>query len=241
MRHFSPSLLILIVGLIVGLTAWPVQAQELQFDTSAVEAREVPPSLLRFQDDPAYQFDRAAASRETIWQRLRAWFYETFIAPTSEHIPPWAVEVGLYFLAAVLLGFLLVQLLTGRKSAPIARRSHRSLDRALAKEGIEHIDLGAWLRRALAAGQYREAVRVHYLIALQELAGRGAVTWSPEKTNRAYVAELGGLAAAEPFAAFTDLFDHVVYGSRSATEGEVAEAERFRGMVLATDQPRSSS
>jgi hypothetical protein len=91
------------------------------------------------------------------------------------------------------LAWALYRLVGGEGGGPFARRDRRRGDDAgplLDVEEIADVDLDALLSEARAAGRQRDVVRYRYLLALQALAARGAITWRRDKTNRHYASEV---------------------------------------------------
>ena len=93
------------------------------------------------------------------------------------------------------------------------RRSRRApLVLEAADEDLHTTDFDRLVEEAVAAGQYRRAVRLLYLKTLQTLADDGLIAWQRDKTNHAYVEELRRPALRPAFARLTDLFEFVWYG-----------------------------
>lgn len=220
----------LLLALLLSLLACApgVFAQEaLRYDTSAVEARTVPEATLqRFADDPAFQYERGGAPRPGFFERLWNWLYAAVIEPALRHVPAALVNLILYLAVAAAIIFAIVKLFTSQKQGGFSRGSPRRLDDALQEGGIEQVDLRAWLYEALAGRRYREAVRIHFLIALQDLAAVGLIEWAPEKTNRQYATELEGTPVRDPFVSFAALFERAWYGDAPTGEREVEAASR---------------
>jgi len=65
-----------------------------------------------------------------------------------------------------------------------------SADQAVAVENIQELEIDAMLRNALAAGNYRLAIRIYFLGLLKKLDSGGHIRWKKDKTNRDYLSEL---------------------------------------------------
>jgi len=103
---------------------------------------------------------------------------------------------------------------------------------SLGEEIVEHTDpetplevLTAALETARKTGDYREAVRLLYCIALRSLALSGKVTVKPEKTNWEYVNELRERKTAEAFGKLTGIYELIWFGEGRATEAEFNRLE----------------
>ncbi len=87
-------------------------------------------------------------------------------------------------------------------------------------------DLNALLQRAIAAEDYRQATRIHFLMVIKYLSEKGTLQWSQEKTNRQYMREMHGCPQAIDFRRAVSLYEYVWYGnspiSRERYNTEVA-------------------
>ncbi|MCA1751593.1 MAG: DUF4129 domain-containing protein, partial [Flavobacteriales bacterium] len=136
--------------------------------------------------------------------------------------------VGLIFLVLKLLG--VVNFKVQGKKKPIGA------------EIIEEPDpetpldvLNAALNEARKSGNYREAVRLLYCIALSRLALSGKVTVKPEKTNWEYVSELRERTTAEAFGKLTGIYELIWFGEGRATEEEFKRHEpAFQSFINST-------
>jgi hypothetical protein len=68
------------------------------------------------------------------------------------------------------------------------------------------------LQQALAAQEYRQAVRAHFLLLIGSLAQRGAIRWAVAKTNAQYVGEMKSTSGAESFRSAVEMFERIWYG-----------------------------
>jgi hypothetical protein len=99
---------------------------------------------------------------------------------------------------------------------PIAlfRRKNRALQPSyeIGKENIARMDFPVLIDQASRQGNYRLAVRYHYLQTLALLAMTGKIQPRDEKTNRQYIAELGSGETGNVFARLVYGFEFVWYG-----------------------------
>ena len=80
-------------------------------------------------------------------------------------------------------------------------------------ETIYGIDFDAEIAKALAASNYRQAVRYLYLKTLRRLSDAGHINWQPSKTPSQYVYEV----QRDEFRQLTQHFLRVRYGNFEAT------------------------
>ncbi len=78
---------------------------------------------------------------------------------------------------------------------------------------IQETDLERFLREALAAGNYNQAVRIYYLQIIKNLSQKELIQWSREKTNRDYLREMRSHPLSAEFRAATSTYEEVWYGN----------------------------
>ncbi len=87
------------------------------------------------------------------------------------------------------------------------------------EENIHAMNFDVLIDEAVAARNYRRAVRLLYLRSLKELADRGLIDWRRGKTNHEYLDELRAVVGVgASFADATWLFEYVWYGDLPVTE-----------------------
>lgn len=119
----------------------------------------------------------------------------------------WTV-VGVVAVVALVV-FLLV-----RYPQLLGRHNQRLEEAEETADTIYGVDFEASIRRAVAARDWREAVRLTYLHALRRLHDGGLIDWQPYKTPTQYTREV---TTAE-FRTFTNHFLRIRYGGFEATE-----------------------
>lgn len=105
---------------------------------------------------------------------------------------------------------------------PIAlfRRKNRTLQPSYdtGKENIAQMDFPVLIEQATRQGNYRLAVRYHYLQTLALLAMAGKIQLRDEKPNRQYLSELGNGETRNVFAGLLYGFEFVWYGEFAPDE-----------------------
>ena len=79
-------------------------------------------------------------------------------------------------------------------------------------------DLERFLREALERKEYRAAVRIYYLLALNRLNERGLIRWERDKTNRSYLNELSDADLRNRFGDLTLTYEVMWYGEAPIDE-----------------------
>jgi hypothetical protein len=97
-------------------------------------------------------------------------------------------------------------------------KSAKVTDVAAPVENIEELEIDGMLRNALANGDLRLAIRIHYLLLLKKLNEVGLITWKKDKTNSEYLSELYGRNMFfDEVRSLTLAYEMVWYGERSVT------------------------
>ena len=77
---------------------------------------------------------------------------------------------------------------------------------------IDEVDLKKMLETALKKEEYREAVRLYFLIVLKELNRFELINWRREKTNRDYFYEIKNSSLKNHFSEVARIFEKAWYG-----------------------------
>lgn len=99
--------------------------------------------------------------------------------------------------------------------------------------------LYAALDKAKADGNYREAIRLLYQIALKKLGEAGKVDLQPEKTNRDYLNELRERETATAFGRLTRRYEYIWFGEGRAGRPEFEKyAPQFTDFISTADREK---
>lgn len=191
--------------------------------------RPLPDSALAaVRADPAYRYDAPEAEQPSLLDRFWRWVARTFLAPLARGSSTRAGQ-GVWLTVAVLvLAAVAVRLFQTGLGGVFGRRGPAATDGAdplLGVDDIAAVDLAGLLAGALARDDWRAAVRLRFLVALQRLDARGTVAWSRDKTNQAFVREAtarGGADVGRALGDVTRAFESVWYG------GLAVDAARWR-------------
>lgn len=140
-------------------------------------------------------------------------------------------------LAVVVVLVLLLKSLLGLEISPKKKKlrtpgSGGSINLEAIEANIYESDLTAYVRQALAQGQYSLAIRLYYLALLKELSLKKMIHWKRDKTNRQYLMEMKKTAHAEAFEGITQTFEQIWYGDRSFEKADFEHLEPiFQSMI----------
>ena len=124
--------------------------------------------------------------------------------------------IGIAALILIVLGLLKIRI-TGifGKSARKTGVAFEELN-----EDIHEMDFDQLVQEAVDQGNFRRAVRLHYLRSLKVLSDRELIEWRPYKTNHDYQTELRTTPWAKDFDELTRDFEYVWYGDFSLNSEE---------------------
>ncbi len=182
----------------------------------------------KFKEDAIQQyrqqkeFNYEDTAKSTWWDRLWEWIWRLIqdifsgspkAKPTG--LSPWVYKVFKYLIITAAIAAVVfvvykifgldLKFLTG-KSKTVDVPYEESL------ENIHEINFDEQLDKAIADGNYRVAVRLLYLSTLKKLSDAELISWMPDKTNQAYVAEMQNEQYKAAFAQLTYRFEYVWYG-----------------------------
>lgn len=126
----------------------------------------------------------------------------------------WVLVVGGF--VVLIIWFLLasdVQLF--RKAPPVVAK-HEEEDE-YSTDNLFDIDYDSALKRAIAAQNYRLAIRLMYLQTLKELAQRNIIQYRQERTNNDYLMQLFQTSYYKDFFRLTRNFEYAWYGQFSVS------------------------
>jgi hypothetical protein len=104
------------------------------------------------------------------------------------------------------------------------------------EENIHEISFTNEIAAAEAAGNFRKAVRLHYLEMLKALSDHSLIAWETQKTNHDYARELRNTEYADDFSGLTYWFDYIWYGELPVDDGLYADIrEKFRKFPVKPD------
>lgn len=162
-----------------------------------------------------YDQEEKEKNRSALLQRIGLW--------VLEHIA--LIRNTFYILLGALL--LLTVVLFIRKSDislwPRARRSTGEESEEAAATGPQNYDTLA--QAAIAAEDYRSAVRMRYLQALHILQVKELIVPGKDKTNMDFLRELSATAFHKPFANLTRHYEYIWYGKVPLNNGQFMQLD----------------
>jgi hypothetical protein len=140
----------------------------------------------------------------------------------------WVLLIGIL---VVVLVYLLNSDLFGPNNRKLSSATTIDLDNI--EQHLQESDLEKYLRQALAQKEYKQAIRLYYLMLIKELSAKEYIEWRKEKTNRQYLYELSTKPMLQtPFRESTRIFERVWYGETAFEERDFEQvAPVFQGFL----------
>lgn len=162
-------------------------------------------SLLKAKKAEEDKYVRQQAENISNTPSRKSWLDRLFVSN--------GLQVFLWILAGVFVLFILYKLFL--TEGVFRRGNNRS--KTITPDAEEEVidresDFDALLRNAVQSGNYRLAVRYHYLQTLHLLAGKNQIQLATDKTNYQYVQEISNRNYQNDFAALTLNYEYVWYG-----------------------------
>lgn len=215
--------------LLMGAALMPaLYAQEsVQAPTEPVELRTFDAErIAALKSDPGFQYDQDLRRVPTLWERFKEWLARWFEGLFGSRVGGFVIRNLLYILVVAALIVAIVVLRRGslRKvfhGAPRSLGEVTSVD-----EDIRGLDLQAMIQEAEKRGDLRRAIRLHYLLVLRKLVDQGVLRWSPEHTDREYMAQIKDPGMRSRFVHVALVFQWVWYGHAEVEPDRYAELRR---------------
>ncbi|MGI9545201.1 MAG: DUF4129 domain-containing protein [Cyclobacteriaceae bacterium] len=137
----------------------------------------------------------------------------------------------LFIVAIGLLLFFVIRLLNSqflRKEKKIATE----VSEVNFEDDLENQDLQSFLDKALQNKDYKQAIRLYYLMIIQDLNQKGWIKWERDKTNSRYVREMASQTSGNQFREITSQFNFIWYGDHLVDEAMFTqESPKFQKFI----------
>ena len=190
-----------------------VSHQSAISDTTRIAQRnfdETRISDLRSHPDLDYSVDRSQGT--TLWQRLRRWLKEFFMALFYAGSQNSIFKIMIYALLTGVLIFAGLKLLNANPVKIIQKKSSGAMPYEVIEDDIHTIPFEAQIEVAVLEGDYKLVVRLYYLFALKILADGQLINWIPGKSNLEYQYDLKDKSTKFHFRQLSNLFEYAWYG-----------------------------
>ncbi|PEN14881.1 hypothetical protein CRI94_00880 [Longibacter salinarum] len=196
-----------------------------QVGTSGLEVR-IPPDerLDAYRSDDTYDYVRESPDGEGGFLRRALSRFLDALFGTE-----WGVQLTEYVIYAaifLLVAYGILALIRMEPSASRRRRPTSNYQRDELEERVQEADFDTLIEHALDDQDYRSALRLLYLRALQILDQNDWIQWAPERTNAHYERRLRRTMIGGAFREATHIFDVVWYGDVHVEEADFRALRR---------------
>lgn len=183
-------------------------------DSSKVQVRQMnPDEQKKLLDNSDYKYDRVGPAPKTWWDRFKEWFWKNVEEIFSSKQGQIGLSVFQYVLIAVVIVIIVLLVLKNDiRSVFYGKSASVIIDFKEFDEDIYKINFDELIAEALSKGDYRKAVRLHFLKLLKELTDNNLITWQIDKTNNDYSIELAKSKYSNEFKELVLMYEYVWYG-----------------------------
>lgn len=173
--------------------------------------------IAEYQADKRFDYNSQLGVPEfNLWEIITRWLTQLlrhfFDNDTAESIARWLLIA--FFVVIVLL---IIYFVYKKRPELFLKEKKTLLPYQVEEENIYRIDFERELAAALAAGDFRTAIRILYLQTLRFVTDKHWIDWQIYKTPTEYIYELKPVGLKTPFRDFTNRFLQVRYGNFKAT------------------------
>jgi hypothetical protein len=214
---------------VIGFNAWaqpPAKKhleihlpKKLSVDSTDMATRNIDKKVLgNFKKSTDFNY-YVRNNKQTLswWDRFWSWFWHLLNgkAPEKNRAPDSTLTRYIIIaLAVILIGYLLLKLIGSDLTNIFSRKSKEiNVPYSESLENIHEISFDEEIEKALAARNYKLAVRLLYLASLKHLNDLHLIHWQIEKTNSAYLNELKDGNQRQLFGILTRQFEYIWYGN----------------------------
>lgn len=129
-----------------------------------------------------------------------------------------------YLLIGMVILFLLIGIIVlinqNNKSAAVTATRRQAKNLEDAEEELPEVDLTDLFQEQLNTGQWRLALRVKFLMILQDLIDKKLIIWQKQKTNQQFASEISDMQIRLKFKHIANTFDAVWYGDEELSKAQ---------------------
>ncbi|MEN7548615.1 DUF4129 domain-containing protein [Rapidithrix thailandica] len=214
-RKISTAFCILLS--LIGLQALAqADTLQVQYDSIAVEIRAFDAQQLQeyLQDDTFVYEQKKITEDVSFLDFLLYWIRDWWNSLFEDVQNIQSFKMWMYILLGIVLTYIVlrffdIDLVSFMYKSPSANRFKAQL----VEEDIHEMDLEEEIKKAIAEGNFRLAVRYSYLRILKILSEKELISWRIEKTNHEYEVEIRDDALRQEFEQATYIFESICYGN----------------------------
>ena len=185
------------------------------YDTSILQMRMVPDSISeKLKADEAFWYaNNDLPEKEDLKKNGSLW--ERFLTSMARMLSSRSFRQAVWILIVVVFLAIISWWLLQNRINIFSSRKHLAFqsDSKEAAEDIFNTDLPASIALAAREGNYRLAIRLHYLWLLKNLSHNALIEYRADKTNLDYLLQLYGSVYYKDFFRLTRNYEYAWYGN----------------------------
>lgn len=193
-----------------------ITESRLKTDTGKITIRTFDQQkLAAYRKQSEFIYQELSPLNTSLWDRFWRWVWSWLghrkgISRQSASSP--LIKYTVIAVLVALLVFLAFKI-TGLDLKIFSRKSKAvDIPYSESPDNIHEINFDDELTKAIAASNYRLAVRLFYLSSLKKLNDKNLIDWQPEKTNQIYISEIADPRKKQQFTLLTTQFEYIWYG-----------------------------
>lgn len=219
-------MLVLLLSCSRGLAL--AQRDTVRYDSSVV--KQAIPDKISEQEvfsDPDLHYDTQGAKSTNWLGRFIEWLLQKLFGSADEGTTARLMHVLVWGFALTGIALVIWTLLRSEFTSMVKGTARGSqFNFSDIEEDISGINFSERIRKAFEEGDYRLAIRWHYLKQLFLLNEKGLIAWRSNKTNIDYAAELSKTALQKPFNRLSYVYEYVWYGKYEIGQARYLELEK---------------
>ncbi len=191
-----------------------VPKRVLVYDSSIIVEKSITKQdLQEYLDDKAFDYDHDTPSQTSLWEMFKRWFWEMIQQLLGTNVGSKIGDALVYILIAIAIAVVNIILFRSNLSGLFGgKKSKSSVGFTVLDENIHELNFPELITAAEAKGDYRCAIRLHYLWLLKRLSDDTIIQLKINKTNRDYRNEISSPELRRIFSRASIIFEYVWYG-----------------------------
>lgn len=189
------------------------EEEEVYADTTVF--RQVPDSVaLKLKKDKIFEYANDSAYwKEVQVRRKRSSGSDTgFWGAFYKFFALREVRIIMYILLGILFLWVIYRVIIQNNLYVFSRANKQRKPDEEEEADVESEDIEEKISKAIAAGNYRAAVRFLYIKTLQLLNNKGWIRYHAQATNHEYILQMSNNKLSNEFNFLTGVYDYVWYG-----------------------------
>jgi hypothetical protein len=203
--------------------------------------RQIPFSEIEnYRQMSNFQYERLTPKGPSIWASIKEWVWDYILQHiiTTESIAFWEFA----FYALLILAFLYIAFkvfkMKGR-SFFYNQSKDAEINEVFMTNATPTENLNEKMKRFVLNRQFREAIRIGYILILKKLSEHKIIIWRKDKTNFDYLYEIKNPELRNAFRQVTEIFNFTWYGENEIDKKFYDKIEPYFNNFTIEDKYRS--